>query len=77
MGGALVLLGILLIGLQFSLIMRPKEENLPRPEMPTKTAVSPVVPISGIVGAGLVIAGGVIFARGRHRDEPDPKHAVK
>jgi nitrate reductase gamma subunit len=75
-GVALMVLGILLCGLQFVQSMTPPkspaaaDSSIARPEH--KTSALP-----GIIGGASLVAGIVLLATGRRRDEPEAKHAVK
>jgi len=74
-GIALIVLGIVLCGLQAVLLVTPKKDRQ-APEATTAAEHRPSS-LSGLVGAGSLIAGIAILATGRRRDEPDQKYAVK
>jgi len=75
-GVGLILLGILLCGLQFAQYMTPPKSpaagdtSITRPEHKTSS-------LPGIIGAAALVAGIVVFATARRKDEPEAKHAVK
>jgi hypothetical protein len=74
-GLGLIVLGILLCGLQGAQYVAhqgpaPPDQSMTRPERKTSS-------LTGIVGAGSLVTGIVLFISARRKDEPDPKHAVK
>jgi hypothetical protein len=75
-GLGLIVLGILLCGLQFVRYAVPQkgpaapDQSMTRPEQKTSS-------LPGIIGAGSLVTGIVLFISARRKDEPDPKHAVK
>jgi hypothetical protein len=75
-GLALIVLGILLCGLQGVQYITPQTDRVPDQQSTTrpqhKTSSLP-----GIIGAGSLIVGIVLLMTARHKDEPEPKHAVK
>ena len=75
-GLALIVLGILLCGLQGVQYIAPQrgpapdQQSTTRPEHKTSS-------LPGIIGAGSLGIGIVLFVTARRKDEPEPKHAVK
>jgi hypothetical protein len=82
-GIALIVLGLLLIGVQidFAFAGRSEVQTSSQPS-PTTTAIQQprpnrLGPLAGILGAASLLGGAAIFATARRRDEPSPQHAVK
>jgi hypothetical protein len=79
-GGALALLGILLIFLELAFFLNAGRPELrrehDRPDaLERRSHHVPTLP--GILGGALVIGGVAVFFLARIEDEPDPKTAVK
>jgi len=75
-GIALMVLGIILIGIQAMLAV-PRTPAGAAGEAAPKTAETKTSIVPGIVGAISLIGGIAIFATARRTDEPPPKDAVK
>jgi hypothetical protein len=82
-GIALVVLGLLLIGVQIDFSFAGGSEvQTPSQPAPTATAIQQQQPnlfgpLAGILGVASLLGGAAIFATARRRDEPSPQHAVK
>ena len=80
-GIALIILGIVLIGLQLNLAFANRN-NIPEAGQPSAVTVPPhdanrFGPLAGIIGAASLVAGIAVFATARRRDEPDSAHRVR
>ena len=79
-GIALIVLGVILIGLQFNLALASKNEPS-EPAQPSAVTVQPhphrFGPLAGIIGGVSLVAGIAVFATARRPDEPDIEHAVR
>jgi hypothetical protein len=75
-GIALVVLGIILLGIQTALVV-PKTPSGVSTEAAPKTVESKTSLVPGIVGAISLIGGIAVFVTARRTDEPPPKDAVK
>jgi hypothetical protein len=75
-GVALIVLGIVLLGVQATISMTPKSAKIPAETSPTvsehKTTWFP-----GIIGTVSLLAGVGLFVTASRRDEPPSEHAVK
>lgn len=72
----LIVLGIALCVLQFvRYAAQPKRELNPAPAISREQHVTSSLP--GIVGAGSLGVGIVLFVTARRKDEPNPKYRVK
>jgi hypothetical protein len=75
-GGALLVLGFLLLALQlyffhpFVTVSAPSEGGM-------STSATSHGPLAGVVGGICVLAGAAIFFSARRKDEPPPQRAVK
>jgi hypothetical protein len=80
-GIALIVLGLLLIGVQLTFAFggRPDVNPSEHPQPIAVTARQPhrLGPLAGIIGTVSLAAGLGIFATAHRRDEPDPQNAVK
>jgi hypothetical protein len=72
---ALVVLGMILLGIQAMLVVRKTPTSVPSETAP-KTVESKTSLIPEIVGAICLIGGVATFATARRADEPPPKDAV-
>jgi hypothetical protein len=75
-GVALVVLGILLVGVQGILSVLPKNRDAPA-ESPSKTFEQKITSVPGIIGATSLVVGVALFATARRRAQTDAKQAVK
>ena len=82
-GIALIVLGLLLIGVQIAFAFSGKDavSTSPHPD-PTSATIQEPQPhrlglLVGIVGACSLLGGSLVFATARRRDEPPPHRAVK
>jgi hypothetical protein len=75
-GIALMVLGIILIGIQATLAV-PRTPAGASAEAAPKTAETKTSIVPGIVGAISLIGGIAVFATARRTNEPPPKDAVK
>jgi hypothetical protein len=81
-GIALIVLGVILIGLQFNLALASKN-GPPQPVAPSSVTVQPhddahrFGPLAGIIGGVSLVAGIAVFATAHRRDEPAHEHQVK
>ena len=79
-GIALIVLGVILIGLQFNLALANKNAP-PPPVAPSAVTVEQQPhrfgPLAGIVGVASLVGGIAVFATARRRDEPDAEHKVR
>jgi hypothetical protein len=80
-GIALIILGVILIGLQLNLALANRS-NAPQAGQPSAVTVQPhdsnrFGPLAGIIGTASLVAGIAVFATARRRDEPDPAHRVR
>jgi len=79
-GIGLIGLGILLCIFQVILYMAPPKKEVGPAQTETTTAAKPervTSSLPGIIGAGSLGIGIVLFVTARRKDEPEPKHAVK
>ena len=78
-GIGLMVLGLALIVLQGGMYLTSRNVNpAATPQTPATTEPArKTSSLPGIVGGGLFIAGALVLATARRRDEPDPQHAVK
>jgi hypothetical protein len=75
-GIALIILGVILIGVQLDFVLGSRESVPPRGR-PSGVTVQPhdlhrLGPLAGIIGTASMIAGIGVFATARRRDEPGP-----
>jgi hypothetical protein len=80
-GIALIILGVILIGLQLNLAFANRSQ-VPEPGQPSAASVPPhdsnrFGPLAGIIGAASLVAGIAVLATARRRDEPDSAHRVR
>ena len=80
-GIALIILGVILIGVQLDFALAGRE-NVPPRGQPSAVTVPPhdvhrFGPLAGIIGSASLIAGIVVFASARRRDEPTPDRRVR
>jgi hypothetical protein len=75
-GIALMVLGIILLGIQAMLAV-PKTPSSASTEAAPKTVETKTSIVPGIVGTISLVGGIVVFATARRTDEPPPKDAVK
>ena len=82
-GIALIVFGLLLIGVQIAFAFTGKNEvstsSHPEPTSNTIQEAQPhrLAPLAGILGASSLLGGLVVFATARRRDEPPRQRAVK
>jgi hypothetical protein len=81
-GIALIVLGIILIGVQLNFMMASTNKNEVAPAAPSTVSepprdTHPFSALPGILGIGSLLAGVLVFATARRRDEPDPEHRVR
>jgi hypothetical protein len=76
-GFALIVLGVMLLGLQAMVYMTPKQVVTGPPEFSTTKAEHETYPVPGILGLVFLTAGIAILASGLGADEPEAKNAVK
>ena len=76
-GVALAVLGVILLGIQAMLYVRPKEVDSGPSESSTPKAEHKTSPVVGILGVLSLVAGAAVFATARRADEPESKNAVK
>lgn len=76
-GGALFLLGLLLLALQLYFFHPFVTSSGSDGSTMSPMSASSHVPLAGIVGGACVLAGAAIFFSARRRDEPPPQRAVK
>jgi hypothetical protein len=80
-GVALIILGLILIGLQLNLAFANRSQ-VPQAGQPSAVTVQPhdanrFGPLAGVIGAASLVAGIAVFATARRRDEPDSAHRVR
>ena len=76
-GIALLVLGLVLILVQFAIAVGPKKDPSAPSQDATKTVESKIGAAPGIVGALFLFGGIAVIATARRRDEPPPQRAVK
>ena len=80
-GVALIILGLILIGLQLNLAFANRSQ-VPQAGQPSAVTVQPhdanrFGPLAGVIGAASLVAGIAVFVTARRRDEPDSAHRVR
>ena len=75
-GIALVVLGILLLGVQGNLSVLPNHRDAPAGS-PSRTIEQKITSVPGIIGAASLVGGVALFVTARRRDQSDAKHAFK
>ena len=80
-GVALIILGLILIGLQLNLAFANRSQ-VPQVGQPSAVTVQPhdanrFGPLAGVIGAASLVAGIAVFVTARRRDEPDSAHRVR
>jgi nitrate reductase gamma subunit len=75
-GLALATLGIILLGLQVMFFMTPNNARGAAQSSALKVEHR-TIPVAGILGVVLLIAGAGIFITRRNADEPEKQYAVK
>ena len=77
-GLGLIVLGIVLCVFQFVHMAPPGKGSAVQPETRAETKPEHIASsLPGIIGAGSLVAGIVLFATARRKDEPDPQYKVK
>ena len=72
-GFAVIVLGVLLLGLQTMLYLTPKQVVSGPPKPPTAKVEHETYPAPGILGLVSLTAGAAIFATRRRADQPEAK----
>jgi hypothetical protein len=75
-GIALVVLGILLLGVQGNLSVLPNHRDAPAGSS-SRTIEQKITSVPGIIGAASLVVGMVLYLTARRRDQPDAKQSGK